>query len=69
MCSLIGNAVARLILETWDSFLIYLRFTNSTGSRLGLQLTLVTTTAFVPKDGAIEMNLLLYRILNEKIDM
>ena len=26
-------------------------------------------TAFVPKDIAIKMNLLLYRILNEQIDM
>ena len=26
-------------------------------------------TAFVPKDVAIKMNLLLYRILNEQIDM
>ena len=31
--------------------------------------TLVETTAFVPKDVAIKMNLLLYRILNEKIDI
>ena len=30
---------------------------------------LVTTTAFVPKDIAIQMNFLLYRILNEQIDM
>ena len=34
-----------------------------------LQWILVTTTAFVPKDVAIKMNLLLYRILNELIDM
>ena len=34
-----------------------------------LQWTLITTTAFVPKDVAIKMNLLLYRILNEQIDM
>ena len=34
-----------------------------------LQWTLVTTTTFVPKDVAIKMNLLLYRILNEQIDM
>ena len=34
-----------------------------------LQWTLVTTTAFVPKDIAIKTNLLLYRILNEQIDM
>ena len=31
--------------------------------------TLITTTAFVPKDVAIKMNLLLYRILNVQIDM
>ena len=30
--------------------------------------TLVTMTAFVPKDVAIKMNLLFYRILNEQID-
>ena len=30
---------------------------------------IVTTTAFVPKAVAIKMNLLLYRILNEQIDM
>ena len=34
-----------------------------------LQWTLVTTTSFVPKDVAIKMNLLLYRILNKNIDM
>ena len=34
-----------------------------------LQCTLVTMTAFLPKDVAIKMNLLLYRILNEHIDM
>ena len=34
-----------------------------------IQRTLVTTTVFVPKDVAIKMNLLLYRILNEQIDM
>ena len=34
-----------------------------------LQWTLVTTTAFVPKDVAIKTNLLLYRILNEQTDM
>ena len=33
------------------------------------QWTLVTMTAFVSKDVAIKMNLLLYRILNEQIDM
>ena len=33
------------------------------------QWTLVTTTAFVSKNVAIKMNLLLYRILNEQIDM
>ena len=32
-------------------------------------LTLVTTTAFVPEDFAIKMTLLLYRILNEQIDI
>ena len=32
-------------------------------------LTLVTTTAFVPKDVAIKMNLLLLRILNGQNDM
>ena len=30
---------------------------------------LVTTTAFVPKDVAIIMNLLLHRIINEQMDM
>ena len=34
-----------------------------------IQWNLVTTTQFVPKDVAIKMNLLLYRILNEQIDM
>ena len=34
-----------------------------------IQWTLITTTAFVPKDIAIKTNLLLYRILNEQIDM
>ena len=34
-----------------------------------VQWTLITTTVFVPKDVAIKMNLLLYRILNEQIDM
>ena len=34
-----------------------------------VQWTLVTTTAFVPKDFVIKMNLLLYRIGNEQIDM
>ena len=34
-----------------------------------IQWALVTTTVFVPKDNAIEMNLLLYRILNEQTDM
>ena len=32
-----------------------------------LQRTLITTTAFVPKDVAIKIDLLLYRILNEQI--
>ena len=41
----------------------------SVGNLLKIQWTLVTTTAFVPKDVAIKMNLLLYRILNEQIDM
>ena len=31
--------------------------------------SLITTTAFVPKDIAIKMNLLLQRILNEQNDM
>ena len=31
--------------------------------------SLVTTTAFVPKEVAIKMNLLLYRLLYEQIDM
>ena len=35
----------------------------------GVQWTLVTTAAFVPKDVAIKINLLLYRIGNEQIDM
>ena len=34
-----------------------------------IQWTLITMTPFVPKDIAIKMNLLLYRILNEQIDM
>ena len=34
-----------------------------------LQWTLVTMTAFITKDVAIKMNLLLHRILNEQIDM
>ena len=34
-----------------------------------VQRTLVTTTSFVPKDVAIKMNLLLYSILNDQIDM
>ena len=34
-----------------------------------IQWTLVTTTAFVPKDVSIKTNLLMYRILNEQIDM
>ena len=34
-----------------------------------IQLTLVTTTAFVPKNVASEMNLLVYRILKEQIDV
>ena len=34
-----------------------------------VQWTYVTMTAFVPKDIAIKINLLLYRILNEQIDM
>ena len=34
-----------------------------------LQWTLVTMAAFVPKEVAIKMNLLLYRILNEQTDM
>ena len=34
-----------------------------------LQWTLVTATAFVLKNIAIEMNSLLYRILNEQIDI
>ena len=34
-----------------------------------VQWTLITTTAFVPKDIDIKMNLLLYRILNEQTDM
>ena len=34
-----------------------------------IKWTLITTTAFVPKDITIKMNLLLYRILNEQIDM
>ena len=32
-------------------------------------VNLVTTTGFVPKDVAIKMNLLLYRIFNEQMDM
>ena len=31
--------------------------------------TLITTTAFVPKDVAIKMDLLLYKKINEQIDM
>ena len=34
-----------------------------------IQWTLVTMTTFVPKDVAIKMNLLLFVILNEQIDM
>ena len=34
-----------------------------------IQWTLITMTAFVPKDIAIKMNLLLERILNEYNDM
>ena len=34
-----------------------------------IQQSLVTMTAFVSKDIAIKMNLLLYRILHEQIDM
>ena len=34
-----------------------------------MQRTLVTTTAYVFKDAAIKMNLLLYNILNEQIDI
>ena len=34
-----------------------------------MQWTLVTTTAFVSKDIAIKMNVLLYRILIEQNDM
>ena len=34
-----------------------------------VQWTLITTTAFIPYDIAIKTNLLLYRILNEQIDM
>ena len=34
-----------------------------------IQCTLVTMTAFVPKDVAIKTNLLLYRILNEQTDI
>ena len=34
-----------------------------------VQRTFVKPTAFVPKDVAIKMNLLLYRILNEQIDI
>ena len=33
-----------------------------------IQWTLVTTIAFFPKDIAIKMNLLFYRILNKQID-
>ena len=33
------------------------------------QWTLVTTTAFVPKDVAIKINLLLYWLLNVQTDM
>ena len=32
-------------------------------------VNLVTTEPYVPKNAAIETNLLLYRILNEQIDM
>ena len=39
------------------------------GLSVPIQWTLVTTTAFVPKDVAIKMNLLLYRILNEQTDV
>ena len=34
-----------------------------------IRWTLVTTTAIVPKDVAIKMNSLLYRIPNEQIDI
>ena len=34
-----------------------------------IQGTLFTTTAYVPKDDVIKMNLPLYRILIEQIDM
>ena len=37
-------------------------------SLCAVQWTLVKTTAFVPKDVTIKMNLLLYRIFNEQID-
>ena len=35
------------------------------GLTIYVQGTLITMTSFVPKDNAIKMNLLLYRILNE----
>ena len=37
--------------------------------KLQIQWTLVTTTAFVPKYIVIKMNLLLYWILNEQMDI
>ena len=37
--------------------------------RLQLQWTLVTTKVFVPTDVAVKMNLKLYNILNEQIDI
>ena len=37
--------------------------------KIHVQWTLFKTTAFVPNEVAIKLNLLLYRILNEQIDM
>ena len=63
--------------KTLIRFSFWFGFALFTQARMSVQIfriitvqwTLITTTAFVPKDIAIKMNLLLYRILNEQIDM
>ena len=58
--------------EKFDLGLHYFPFRHiilDTSTDNQIQWTLVTTTAFVPKDVAIKMNVLLYRTLNEQTDM
>ena len=50
----------------WHLIKVYTVFHTSSSF---IQWTLVTTTPFVPEDIAIKTNLLLFRILNEQIDM